>query len=119
ALRPLPGNEFARAHALWALARMDGLDGDTLTAALKDAPRAVRAHLAQILPTVPKLNNSVLAADSDPNAMRFNLPNLIATGPAGVGALLKAWNAAAKDDTELIYAARMSLRDLLLAPGSY
>lgn len=109
-----------RALATWGLARLGKLDGEPLERATMDPARVVRVHLMKALAEMPGWNTArgdlvrAKLADADPFVRRAAAEALAQhPDPASLSSLLGAWIAAPSDDTQLIYALRISVRNQL------
>jgi putative heme-binding domain-containing protein len=123
-------------HALWILERFGQLEEPAfLQAATKMGP-LVRIHALRILAErgrerplastesylSPASSKFIADALTDADAyVRRNAAETLGAWPdvVNVRRLLEAWNAAAPEDSELVYTIRKSLRDQLLSPGFY
>jgi putative heme-binding domain-containing protein len=111
-----------KAHGLWALSRLGGLTDEMLSAASHDLARLVRVHAMRILaetghwsPTDGELARQG-AADPDAFVQRAAAEALGRhPTPENLKALLRLRRAAPAEDQELVYVARMALRNQLLS----
>ena len=131
ALEPLaavlkgPSSSFQKAHASWALARLDDLTEELVKLLARNESRLVRVHLMQAIGEQPAWSKSIgeIARrgleDSDAFVRRAAAAAL-ARHPdkANVPLLLAAWTSAPAGDTHLVHAVRMALRDQLQAQKS-
>ncbi len=104
-----------RVHSLWALERTHSLTPEIVMAASKDSSPMVRAQI----PLLSNSGGSSGVEDSDATVRRFAARTLVGGGLANITALLKMWNSATADDTGLIHAIRMALRDSLILENGY
>jgi putative heme-binding domain-containing protein len=109
-----------RALAVWGLARLGQLSGDSLTRAFKDPAPLVRVHLVKALAAMPgweaARSDLVCArlADVDPFVRRAAAEALAEHAEtASIQPLLRAWIAAPSDDLQLIQALRIAVRNQL------
>jgi putative heme-binding domain-containing protein len=114
------GSAVQRAHALWVLQRHGLLDAPTLTAIAKDNDPLVRVHAQRVLTERGKLTSeereAVLAGLQDSNAFvqRCAAEALGAhPEPANIAPLVALRQRIPADDTHLLHAVRMALRDQL------
>jgi putative heme-binding domain-containing protein len=114
---------FARAHALWVLERLGGLDEAQARKLAGDGDRLVRVHLLKALAErrnwtfEAELVRGMLK-DSDPFAKRAAAEGLgLHPEAANLAPLVELWKSAPADDTHLVHMARMALRDQLAAVG--
>jgi putative heme-binding domain-containing protein len=109
-----------RALAVWGLARLGRLGGDSLTRATKDPSPVVRVHLVKALAAMPGWDAArgdlvrATLADTDPFVRRA-ASECLAEHPetASIQPLLRAWIAAPSDDLQLIQALRIAVRNHL------
>jgi putative heme-binding domain-containing protein len=119
------GSQPARAHALWALHRLDSAREDDLTAAAGDTDRLVRTHAMRVLAETPRWGDGLRSlalrglADRDPFVARAAVD---AVGkhprPAEVAALLELWHRTPDSDVHLRHAVRLALLELIELPGT-
>ena len=119
------GSPTARAHALWALHRLDSAREDDLTAAAGDADRLVRTHAMRVLAETPRWDDGLRSlalrglADRDPFVARAAVD---AIGkhprPAEVAALLELWHRTPDSDVHLRHAVRLALLEMITLPGT-
>ena len=119
------GSPTARAHALWALHRLDSAREDDLTAAAGDADRLVRTHAMRVLAETPRWDDGLRSlalrglADRDPFVARAAVD---AIGkhprPAEVAALLELWHRTPDSDVHLRHAVRLALLEMIKLPGT-
>jgi putative heme-binding domain-containing protein len=118
------GSAHQKAHGLWVLHRLPrangALDTATVAAAAKDKEAIVRVHAQRVLTERGKLNpperELVLSGikDVDPFVQRCAAEALGAhPEPANITPLLELRQRAQADDTHLVHAVRMALRDQL------
>jgi putative heme-binding domain-containing protein len=121
-------NPRARAHALWVLTRRNALDDFQIERLARDPDRLVRVHLVKSLAgrdwaggsgRFQALVTGLLVNDSDPFVRRACAETLAQhASDANVRPLLSALKAAPTDDTHLVHALRIALRDNLLPAGA-
>jgi putative heme-binding domain-containing protein len=112
---------FTRQHALWILERLGGADAGQLARAASDAEPQVRLAAARILAerkTLEPGQDALLVRsleDADPTVRR-NAAEALGQHPsaAHVQPLLAAWRGTPADDTQLVHALRIALRNQLL-----
>lgn len=117
AMKP-ESNAFQRCHGLWVLERLGKLSDDTLTAAVGDIDTGVRVHAMRVLSErkelPPALRSLVVARLNDPDAF-VQRAAVDALGrhplPENIRPLLALRQVVPKDDTHLLHAVRMALRD--------
>ncbi len=119
------GSPTARAHALWALHRLDSAREDELSAAAGDADRLVRIHAMRVLAETPNWDGGLRSlalrglADRDPFVVRGAVD---AIGkhprPAEVAALLELWHRTPDSDVHLRHAIRLALLESIELPGT-
>ncbi len=119
------GAPTARAHALWALYRLDSVRDDDLAAAAGDADRLVRTHAMRVLAETPGWHDGSRSlalrglADRDPFVARAAVD---AIGkhprPAEVAALLERWHRTPDSDVHLRHAIRLALLEMITLPGT-
>lgn len=115
-----PHAEDRRAFAVWGLARLGRLGGDSLTRATQDPSPVVRVHLVKALAAMPGWDATrgdlvrATLADADPFVRRA-AAEALAEHPetASIQPLLRAWLAAPTDDLQLIQALRIAVRNQL------
>ena len=116
---------FVRAHGLWVLERAGALDEALLRKLADDGASLVRVHALKAL--AERKNWTTEAAlvreklkDADPYVRRA-AAEALSLHPAAenVQPLIDLWSSTDKDDTHLIYMARLSLRNQLLRPGGF
>ena len=114
------GNPWRRVHALWVLHRLAALDESTLEKAIATSDRALRVHAMRVLGEQPTITESLALAarqglkDGDP-LVRRAVAEALARHPdvENVRPLLELLPSAQPDDTHLIHAVRMALREQL------
>jgi putative heme-binding domain-containing protein len=126
--RRLSGNATPaqRAYGAWVLERLGALDEFSLLSLLADPEPVVGVQATRILAERPQWDGGVhellhvLLPDRDAFKTRA-AADALARHPRAdhVARLLDVWAAAAADDTHLVHAVRMALRDQLLAEGVY
>src|SRR5690242_14445301 len=122
-----PGSSpFQRIHGLWVLQRRGALDDLTLIATAHDPDPAVRVHAQKVLAErgneTPALRELILAGlkDKDGFVQRAAADALARHPvPENVRPLLDLRHAVPADDTHLLHAVRMALRDQLLADAAW
>lgn len=109
-----------RALAVWGLARLGRLSGDTLARAASDPASVVRVHLVKALAATPGWDAAggdfvrAKLADSDPFVRRAAAEALAQhPAPASIQPLLRAWLATPSDDVQLVQALRIAVRNQL------
>lgn len=117
-----------RAHGLWIVERLQGLDDREVEALSRDPAPIVRVHLMK-----------ALAERDEPSATGLDVRSLIVerllkdedafvrraaadalgrrADPRNAAPLVEAWRAAPSDDSHLIHVVRMALRDSLKESG--
>jgi putative heme-binding domain-containing protein len=107
-----------KVHALWVLHRWGALSDETLTRAAGDRDRAVRVHAIRVLAESPALDRSLagLARDAlkdDDPFVRRAAAEALARHPdaSNVPLLLALRDSVPSEDTHLLHAVRMALRD--------
>jgi len=109
-----------RALAVWGLARLGRLSGDSLTRAMKDPSPVVRVSVVKALAAMPGWDGTrgdlvcASLADADPFVRRA-AAEALAEHPetATIQPLVRAWLAAPSDDVQLIQALRIAVRNQL------
>lgn len=114
------GSTLQQAHGLWVLERLGALDDKMLASALRHKDRLVRVHAVKILGERDRWSNGererVLAALKDADAfVRRAAADALAAHPTpdNVVPLIALRNSVATDDTHLLHAVRMALRNQL------
>ena len=122
--RTVPGT--ARSHMLWVLERRGGLEQATLDAAAADPEAAVRVHAMRVATERPSLSGPVrslvLAGLKDADAfVRRAAAEALGRHPSAenLRPLLDLRKAIAAEDTHLLHAARIALRDQLMAASTW
>ncbi|MBI4585043.1 MAG: HEAT repeat domain-containing protein [Planctomycetes bacterium] len=117
---------FQRAHALWCLARLKALDEEILQLAAADASGLVRTHARLVLAEKREWSRGDQAAalqgleDPDAFVQRAAAMALAAhPRPERLGPLLELRRKVPADDTHLLHAARIALRNQLALPESW
>jgi putative heme-binding domain-containing protein len=117
------GNPWQRVHGMWALERLGGFDDELLGNLAGDSDPAVRVHVIKLLGERNWEKSPLVDAalsDNDAFVLRAAADALARHAHAdNVKPLLALWAATPADDTHLIHAARMALRDQLIKPGVY
>ena len=118
-------NPFQRMHGIWVLARLGVLDDRELEAAANDPDPGVRVHAMRVLaeqPTLPATRERLAVTglrDTDPNVQRAAADALgTHPDPAHVRPLLNLRPKIADDDTHLLHAVRMALRNQFRPAGT-
>jgi putative heme-binding domain-containing protein len=114
-----------KAHGLWVLHRLNRLDEKILANAAQDNDRGVRVHAMRVLSETQnwteKQRSLALGAlhDSDPYVQRA-AADALGQHPdfAQIKPMLKAREAVAAEDGQLLYTVRMALRNQLLPDGN-
>jgi putative heme-binding domain-containing protein len=119
------GSPLTRAHALWALYRLDSVEDREVAAAAGDTDRLVRTHAMRVLAELSRWDDSLRSlavrglADSDPFVARA------ASGAIGkhprqdeVGLLLALGRRTPEADVHLRHAVRLALLELIKTPGT-
>ena len=109
-----------RALAIWGLARLGRLSGDSLTRAMKDPSPVVRVSVVKTLAAMPGWDAArgdlvcASLADADPFVRRA-AAEALAEHPetATIQPLVRAWLASPSDDVQLIQALRIAVRNQL------
>jgi putative heme-binding domain-containing protein len=115
---------WQRMHGLWVLEQRGALDDQTLAAAARDADAGVRVHAQRVLAERPVLTplwrELVYAGLQDRDAfVQRCAADALGRHPAPeqIRPLLALRHAVPADDTHLLHAVRMALRDQLASPG--
>jgi putative heme-binding domain-containing protein len=124
-----PCDPHQRAHGLWVLERLGGLDDALVLRLADDEDRLVRVHLVKALaeradwggsalPTAEHIRGKL--SDSDPFVRRA-AADALGRHPesANVEPLLRLWVETPPEDTYLIHTVRMALRDQLSQPDVF
>jgi putative heme-binding domain-containing protein len=113
-------NPWQRVHSLWVLERQGQLTDDELTSAAKDPEQLLRVHALRVLSNRAALTDAqrdlVFASMKDDDALvRRCAVEALATHPApeNLSRLLEIRQIVPGDDTHLLYAVRVALRDQL------
>ncbi len=119
------GSPTARAHALWALYRLDSIREADVTEAAGDTDRLVRVHAMRVLAETARWSDSVRSlalrglSDSDPFVARAAVD---AIGkhprPDEVDALLALWHRTPESDVHLRHSIRLAILELINVPGT-
>jgi putative heme-binding domain-containing protein len=124
-IRDSGSTAFQRAHGLWVLHRLGGLNEATLLAAAKDPDRTVRVHAMRVLSETPAWspaqNNLALAGLNDPDSyVQRDAADALGRHPAfaHIQPLLEASRRVPKEDGQRLHVIRMALRDQLAADGN-
>ena len=125
-LRNKSATPTQKAHSLWALDRLGGLDAWDLAAAAQDPARVLRVHAMRILaemdswrPAHAEMARQALA-DSDPYVQRAAADAVARHGSAeNMLPLLRLRQIVATNDEELVYVSRMALRNQLLSDETF
>jgi putative heme-binding domain-containing protein len=117
---------WQRVHGLWVLDRLGALDDEALEAYTRDPDPAVRVHAMRIIGERPRLSSSlrgraVACLGDDTPLVRRQAAEALGRhpDPAQIRPLLALRQSAPDDDTHLVHAARMALRDQLRIPSSW
>jgi putative heme-binding domain-containing protein len=115
-----------RAHGLWVLERLGGLDDQMVRQLSNDPDRHVRVHLLKALAERGKTGSESLSVaevargkltDEDAFVRRAAADCLGRHRElANVKPLLELWNATPAEDAQLVHTVRMALRDQLMLP---
>ena len=115
-----------RSHGLWVLERRGSLDAPTLAKAVADPEAAVRVHAMRVLTERPGLVGAtlglVLAGLKDADAfVRRAAAEALGRHPSpdNLRPLLDLLHGVPADDTHLVHAARIALRDQLLPASTW
>jgi putative heme-binding domain-containing protein len=115
-----------RAHGLWVLRRLGGLDDTMLTAAAHDSDRLVRVHAMRVLADLPQWNSTqtALAHEGLFNTDEFvqrNAADAVGRHPKteNVASLLKLRASEPDEDKALVYMTRMALRNQLMSDETF
>jgi putative heme-binding domain-containing protein len=115
-------NAFQRAHGIWVLHRLGGLEENRLVQAAQDSDRLVRVHAMRILSETPTWTSRqralALAGLRDPDALvQRAAADALGRQPhlEHVRPLLEARQSVPAEDTHLLHTVRMALRNQLLA----
>ena len=125
-LRDKSATPTQKAHTLWALDRLGGLDAWDLVAAAHDTSGVLRVHAMRVLaemdswrPVHEELARQGLA-DQDPYVQRAAASAVAQhTSTANVMPLLRLRQIAPTNDEELEYVSRMALRNQLLPDETF
>jgi putative heme-binding domain-containing protein len=119
------GDAFTKVGAMWVLYRLGAITPEEITAAATDnSDRMIRAHAGHLLSELKTLTPQqhqlllTMLKDADPLVQR-NALDALGMHPAteNVRPLLDAIRTAPKDDTHLVYVARIALRNHLERPA--
>jgi putative heme-binding domain-containing protein len=117
-------NEYRKAHAMWAMLRVGGLNAKSIELLAGDSSALVRVHVARLLSEISDWQNGEdslalrLLGDEDAFVRRAAADALGRHAEAGnVERLLSLWEKTPSNDTHLIHTVRMALRDHLKALG--
>jgi putative heme-binding domain-containing protein len=120
------GTPWQKAHGLWVLQRLGGLDEKTLAAAYHAKDVLVRVHAQRILSErpelTPALRDAALAGmhDADAFVQRAAAEALGAhPRPENIAPLLVLRRSVPPADTHLLHAVRIALRDQLRTPEAW
>lgn len=120
------GTPLQRAHALWVIARVAFFRGEEVEKLAKDQDRTVRVHLAKAMGALvwdgpsENIRKLVIGLLNDPDAfVRRAAADTLGRHPHAdnVQPLIELWRKSPGEDTHLIHATRISLRDTLQALG--
>lgn len=125
-LRDKKSSAEQKAHGLWVLHRLGGLNPSVLATAASDADRLVRVHAMRVLSETENWTsthrNLVLAGLNDNDAyVQRAAADALSTHPQSshVRPLLEARHRVPADDTQRLHVVRMALRNQLKAPGAF
>lgn len=118
-----PSSATMRAHGLWVIERLSGLTPEEITRLFNDADPLVRTHIVKAMgerkdwsPSAPDLRSLVIArlTDSNPFVIRA-AAEVLGTHPDrhNIEPLLDVWRKTPADDTHLVHADRIALRNNL------
>lgn len=123
------GDPVQRAHGLWVLERLGGLDAALVERLAADPDRLVRVHLVKMLAERNDWSSGSLEVASlvrglltdDDAFVRRAAADALGRHPApeNLGPLLELWAATPEADTHLVHVVRMALRDQLRQSGMY
>jgi putative heme-binding domain-containing protein len=115
-----------RAHGLWVLHRLGGVDQKILTACANDNDRLVRVHAMRVLAEMQYLNNEQEALAQHGMFDKDGYVQRAAVDAIGrhemrqnVPWLLKVRASEPKEDEALVYMTRMALRNQLLSDSTF
>jgi putative heme-binding domain-containing protein len=119
------GSPTARAHALWALYRLDSLRAHDLSAAASDADQLVRTHAMRVLAETPRWDDALRSlavrglVDRDPFVERA-ATDAIGKHPrqADVALLVELWQRTSESDVHLRHSVRLALLEMIKLPGT-
>jgi len=123
--KALDGTATQKAHGLWVLERHGALDEAAVRKLAADAERMVRVHVVKMLGERTTWTFEAdlvrgLLKDADPYVKRASAEALgLHPAKENIKPLIELWSSTAKDDTHLIHMARMTLRDQLVAKGTF
>jgi putative heme-binding domain-containing protein len=127
--RDAPSSAVQRAHGLWICERLGVLDDGAIAELSKHAEPLVRVHLVKALAERTswdggELDLAALVRErlgDDDAFVRRAAVEALARHPhaANIEPLLEVWRTAPADDTHLIHAARIALRNQLKAESDY
>ncbi|MEO5802579.1 MAG: PVC-type heme-binding CxxCH protein, partial [Verrucomicrobiota bacterium] len=119
-------NSFQKAHALWALQRLGGLDEKILARAVKDDSLEVRVHFMRILGESSEWNSTrqqILQTglrDNEPLVSRASAEALgLHPDFENIRPLLDARRKIQKEDTHFLHTLRIALRNQLLPKANF
>jgi putative heme-binding domain-containing protein len=121
-----PKNASQKTHSLWVLARLNGLDDETLEACARDRDAMVRVHTMRVLDSLPSLSDRqrvlVLNGLKDADALtRRCAAEALGShpDPENIRPLLDLRKQVPADDSHLLHVVRMALRDQLKSRVSW
>ncbi len=122
-----PGsNPFQRMHGLWILERRHALDDQTLAAAAQDIDRGVRVHAMRVMTEraalSPALQELAVTGLRDTDALvRRCAADVLGRHPTtgNMRPLLDLCETTPAEDTHLLYAGRVALRDQLQSAAAW
>lgn len=125
-MRNKKSNAFQKIHGLWILHRLNALDEKNLSSAASDPDRGIRVHAMRVLSEMSdwSLSQNQLAraglSDRDAYVQRA-AADALGQHPAleNIPPLLELRHGIPAQDTELLYVARMALRNQLLDPNNF
>ncbi|MFL5339292.1 MAG: c-type cytochrome, partial [Gemmataceae bacterium] len=120
------GTGSQRACGLWVLERLRAADAKTIENAVTDADPSVRVHAMRVLAERPKWSDKVSVSvwatltESNATLVRAAVEALgVHPSPTTMQALMNFRSTVSADDVELVYAARLALRNNLSDPAMW